>query len=196
LNHHRTARRLAAANSRFDVYFDSLELAGGGRVDDFLIVRPRVQDERGVGGVLVLPESGGRIGLMRGWRHHLDCEVWQAPSGFVEPGEQAEQTALRELEEETGLSCALRQLQLLGLFLPDAGLIEARVALFAARGVQPKPGVRQAEREAGTGELHWFSREALQRLAQSAGDIGGSTLVACLRWLLAPAAARGDNAHP
>lgn len=185
MNHRRSARRLAAANSRFEVFFDSLELAGGGRVDDFLIVRPRVQDERGVGGVLVLPESGGRIGLMRGWRHHLDCEVWQAPSGFVEPGEHAEGTALRELEEETGLGCAPGALQSLGLYLPDAGLIEARVALFVARGAVPKPGVRQAEHEAGTGELHWFGREDLRQLALTASAVGGGTLVACLRWLLA-----------
>ena len=151
--------------------------------------------------IIVAVTDQDEVLFVEQFRVPVQAPAIEMPAGLIgdthdTAGENVLQTAQRELEEETGLSCALRQLQLLGLFLPDAGLIEARVALFAARGVQPKPGVRQAEREAGTGELHWFSREALQRLAQSAGDIGGSTLVACLRWLLAPAAARGDNAHP
>ena len=34
---------------------------------------------------------------MRGWRHHCDSFLWQAPAGFVEDGESPEETAVREL---------------------------------------------------------------------------------------------------
>src|SRR5882762_2686535 len=117
-------RRLACENRLFDVYFDTIETPAGEVIEDFLIVRPKIAAPGGIVGVCVLPEVNGKIGLMRGYRHQLDEEVWQAPAGFIDAGESAEQTALRELAEETMLSCEPRRLVSLGSYLPDAGLIE------------------------------------------------------------------------
>ncbi len=45
-----------------------------------------------------------RYVLVRQFRPPLDCEIYEFPAGLIDDGESAEQTALRELKEETGYS--------------------------------------------------------------------------------------------
>jgi 8-oxo-dGTP pyrophosphatase MutT (NUDIX family) len=186
----RLGRRLACQNRMFEVFFDAIETPGGEVIDNFLIVRPRNAAPGGIVGVCVLPEFEGRIGLMRGWRHQLDEEIWQAPAGFVDAGETAAETALRELAEETLLRCPPERIEPLGVYLPDAGLVEGRVGLFVARGCVPAAGDAARHREVGTSALQYFDRAALSRLIRTTPSVGGSTLVACFRYL----AATGDAA--
>lgn len=136
-----------------------------------------------IAGICVLPESEGRVGLMHGYRHHLDMDIWQAPAGFVETGEDPAQTALRELEGETLLTCSPSDLQSLGTFFPDAGLIEGSVALFIARNIRRTDLRAVSHDEVGTGALRYFSRQELAELIITSGAIGGSTLIACYRYL-------------
>ena len=182
------ARRQACANRLFDVFFDRLDAGNGRTVEDYLIVRPKLRHPDGVAGVCVLPEMDGRIGLMRGYRHQLDRVVWQAPAGFVEPRETPAATALRELREETRLSCPPDRLASLGSFLPDAGLIEAAVALFVARDVTPAPDAGPVTCEPGVGRLEFFGPDELRKLVCATPDMGASTLVACFRYLALGAA--------
>ncbi len=178
----RLGRRLACENRLFEVFFDTVETPSGEVVDNFLVVRPKVSAPSGIVGVCVLPEVNGKIGLMRGWRHQLEEEVWQAPAGFIDPGKTAEQTALRELKEETTLVCDPTKLQSLGVYLPDAGLVDGRVALFHARceGHFTEPA---AAEEIGMGRLVYFSPGALEEILNHAENIGGATLVAGYRYL-------------
>jgi ADP-ribose pyrophosphatase len=177
-------RRLACTNRLFDVYFDAVETPGGDIVDNFLIVRPKMVAPGGVVGICVLPEVDGRVGLMRGYRHQLNDDVWQAPAGFIEPGETAEQSALRELGEETGLGCSPDDLQPLGVYYPDAGLIEGRVALFVACHCK-LVDLTRTHGEIGTSALQFFDAVALNKFVRETGSVGGSTLVACFRYLAA-----------
>ena len=103
-------RRLAAENQKFEVYFDRIVGPEGQSIDDFLIVRPRILLDAKVGGVVVLPILDSKIGLMPGYRHQFDQCVWQAPSGFVEPGESAAATARREFGRGNRLNLRSRRL--------------------------------------------------------------------------------------
>jgi ADP-ribose pyrophosphatase len=170
-------------NRLFDVFFDRIRTPGGGIVEDFLIVRPRIQAPGKVVGVCVLPEIEGRIGLMRGFRHQLGFEIWQAPAGFVEASEAPAATALRELREETAYACPRKQLLSLGQFIPDAGLVEGVVALYVARNAKPSPAVEARTKEIGAGTFRLFGRRELRSLCRSSQDISGATLAACFRYL-------------
>jgi 8-oxo-dGTP pyrophosphatase MutT (NUDIX family) len=99
----------------------------------------------------------------------------------MEPEESAQAAALRELKEETGLTCGSDELIFLGSICPDAGLAEGRVA-FLARCAGPSIKSFVAE-EIGTGRLEYFSHEALKELLNQAKNIGGATLVAGYRHL-------------
>jgi len=180
----RFARRLACENSLFRVYFDSLRSSSGEEVPRFLIIRPKIATRDGIVGVCILPELRGRIGLMRGYRHQFRRQLWQAPAGFIDPGETSRRAALRELEEETGLTCAPRDLVSLGDYAPDAGLIEGRVALFVARNCRSLAKRRPAATEVGAGRLVFFDLRRLKALALRERWVGGSTLIACLRLLM------------
>ena len=149
------ARRPLAANERFHLFFDDLQLPSGRRVPKFLIVKPKVLAVGMVSGVCVLPEVAGRIGLMRSYRHQLRRSVWQAVAGFVEPGESIRATAAREVTEETTLACRPRDLVSLGRFFPEPGLIEAALALFVVP-CAPARGLPAPE-EVGTGKLTFFA---------------------------------------
>lgn len=174
-------RRLHVANQRFEIFFDRLVGPGGAAIDDFLIVRPRVLvGERRIGGIVVLPVVGGKVGLMRGYRHQFDHMVWQAPSGFVEENEAPAETARRELAEEAALTCGPGDLLDLGTLMPDAGLIEARVALFAAQNCTPTREAATAE--PGAGGLIWMTTSEAERVAHDDPDVGASTVVAILRY--------------
>jgi 8-oxo-dGTP diphosphatase len=66
--------------------------------------------------------------------------LWSFPGGRAEPGESLEQTARRELREETGL--AVGDLVRLGSFEPAPGRSPLVLTVFAARAGdgEPTPG--------------------------------------------------------
>lgn len=59
---------------------------------------------RAAGGIVVRDVGGGLEVLVV---HRPRYEDWSFPKGKAEPGESDEDCALREVEEETGLVCAL-----------------------------------------------------------------------------------------
>ncbi len=73
--------------------------------------------ETGGGGVVVLPfvprANDLYVGLLRQHRHNQGGDVWNAPRGFVEPGEDHLAAGHRELGEETGIDARLHRLFLL-----------------------------------------------------------------------------------
>ena len=104
---------------------------------------------------VVLVEKGRVLLVKRRWDPRAGS--WCLPAGFMEAGETPEQTAVRELEEETGVIA-----QLTGLFGVYAGFDDPRVraVLILYRG----------ERTGGTLtpgddaiEAEWFPLTALPR---------------------------------
>ena len=69
----------------------------------------------------------------------------EAPKGFIDRGETPEQAAIRELAEETGLSCPTADLIRLGTVAPEPGIIDGRVALFTAHNCSGTLRVDPAE---------------------------------------------------
>ena len=113
-------------------------------------------------GVAILPVVDGNIGLLRVYRHAIRGDSWEIPRGFMEEGESDLTSALRELAEETGLACGRDQIKSLGLITPDAGVLAARVHVYAAlHCIRIRP---YAPREFGHREFRLFSSVALDEL--------------------------------
>ena len=104
-------------------------------------------------GVRIAAQDGeGRVMLVR----HGYAPGWHLPGGGVEVGVTAETSAVRELEEETGLIA--RRLAFAGLYFNPAFGGRDHVALFRAErfDVGPEPAPNREIVERG-----WFSLEAL-----------------------------------
>ena len=158
----RAKRRLACENSRFSVYFDDLTCNGELYARDYLVVAPKQVSGNLVTGVAILPICEGKIGLLKVYRHAVQSDSWEIPRGFIEDGESDLTSAARELEEETGLACEHDQIKSLGFVTPDAGILAARVHIYAALNcIRVRP---YAPREFGHREFCVFSSVALDEL--------------------------------
>jgi 8-oxo-dGTP diphosphatase len=82
----------------------------------------------GVG--IVIEKDGGIVLVKRGSPPHQ--EEWSLPSGFVEADESAEEAALREAEEETGLKIEI--IELIGVnSFPEGPPVSGIMIFFRAR---------------------------------------------------------------
>ena len=169
-------RRLACENSRFSVYFDDLACEREPFAQDYLVVAPKQVSGNLVTGVAILPVCRGKIGLLKVYRHAVQSDSWEIPRGFVEEGESDVTSALRELEEETGLACERDQIKCLGFVMPDAGVLAARVHIYVALNcIRTRP---YAPREFGHREFCLFSSVALDELISCSEIQDPCTLIA------------------
>jgi len=84
--------------------------------------------------VILAITRDGRIPLVRQYRPAVDEVVLELPSGHVEEGETLEETARRELHEETG--CRAGKLVSLGEMFVDTGRLQTRQQGFFAPDVE------------------------------------------------------------
>ena len=102
-------------------------------------------------------------------RKHFPFEGdWALPGGFVEMDESLEEAALRELEEETGVSGVL--LTEVGAFGDPSRDPRGRVITIAYAAILEKPALK-VEAGSDASEVAWFSTTNLPTLAFDHGEI-------------------------
>jgi 8-oxo-dGTP pyrophosphatase MutT (NUDIX family) len=176
----RKERRLAATNSRWRVYFDHLSDGRGNDVADYLVIEGHHARPNGVTGVDVLPVLGDKILLLRVYRHPIGRELWEVPRGFVDEHEEPAEAALRELNEETGLTCAPRDLIALGTYAPEPSTMAGRGALFVASRCEGVP--RRPDDELGIGTFALFDHQEIEKLIDSGEIAQAGTLILYYRY--------------
>lgn len=145
-------RRLGCENVRLKVFCGNVENTRTQReLVEFLVVKSKTEKEGFETGVLALPFRGGSGGMFRVYRHPVEWYVWEAPKGFIELGETAEQAACREFEEETALVCTEESLQPLGAAMPVPAVVRSRARLFAVGECDLPPVIGPALFPAGQG---------------------------------------------
>jgi ADP-ribose pyrophosphatase len=75
--------------------------------------------------------------LIRQYRYAVGGTIYEVPAGKLEPGEDPEICAVRELEEETGQRAG--RIEALGSILTTPGFTDERIHLFAAFDLQSVP---------------------------------------------------------
>jgi len=176
-------RKLGCSNRLFEVFLDDIEEPGGASVSDFMVLAPRHHAGNLVTGVAVLPVLDGNFGLLKIFRHPVRAYTWEVPRGFVDAGETALDSAMRELEEETGLQCDFASVIDLGTVLPEPGIVAARTQLFAATGCRRRGPFKL--NEMGHRELRFFSADELNYMARQGVIEDATSLAACYRYFLA-----------
>lgn len=106
-------------------------------------------------GVIVIPFDGTAIALSNNFRYPIGLSSFEFPRGFRKDGESPEKAAIRELEEEAGLSTA--NLRLLGEVFPDTGFVANSVPVVLARVNSRNQNQQRAESmESIAKELNWL----------------------------------------
>jgi ADP-ribose pyrophosphatase len=82
---------------------DTVRLPNGLELDDYYVVEQHDF-------VKIFPVTAdGRVVFVREYKHGAGRVLLQLPAGFIEPGEDPGQAAVRELREETGCAGELRK---------------------------------------------------------------------------------------
>lgn len=130
------------------------------------------------GAVAILGETrDGSWILVRQHRYAVGAEVLEIPAGTLEPGEDPETCARREILEETGYRAVT--LTPLGLYLPAPGYSDEVVHLFQAR-LEPDPSGPAPDDDESIRCVSLFPEEAMAGIRD--GRINdGKTIAACCR---------------
>lgn len=116
-------------SGRFDVVEYDVTAAGtgpAGRVTRQVVQHP--------GAVTVAALEGDEITLLRQYRAAVDAVVTELPAGKLDAGEAPLDTAMRELEEETGKAAEVYTL--VADYLVSPGWSDERMWLYLAEGIR------------------------------------------------------------
>jgi ADP-ribose pyrophosphatase len=136
------------------------------------------------GSVAALPvHADGSLVLIRQYRYAVGEEIWEIPAGRLDPGEDPETGARRELEEEVGLRTA--RLERLSTFWTTPGFCDESLHLFRASELVAVPPRPEADERI---EILRVSRAEARALIDRGEIREGKTLVALLFELARPSA--------
>lgn len=112
----------------FDVREDTLMAADGRRYTRQIVHHP--------GAVAIVPiDADDNVLMVRQYRHPIEQALLEIPAGVVEIGESPDDTAQRELREETGF--ATRNLRAVGGIYSSPGFCDEMVYMYIARDLIP-----------------------------------------------------------
>jgi len=127
--------------------------------------------------VVIVPMTHeGDVILVRQYRHAIGRWMWELPAGSLDPGESAEQGAIRECHEEIGLIPG--RVERLGAFFPTPGYCDEEMIFFKATALRPPAEGEEAHADPDEDiEPRAFAPDELRRLI-AIGEIADLKTVA------------------
>ncbi len=129
-----TASSYAVDTPHLRLRKDTIELPGGTRIDNYY-----VRESRGFVVIFAMLQSGDVV-LVRQYKHGIGKVLLELPAGAIDEGETPEQSAVRELLEETGY--AALSMEPIGSFVTDPTNSNSLAYLFLARDAKQVSGQR------------------------------------------------------
>jgi ADP-ribose pyrophosphatase len=126
------------------------------------------------GAVAVVAASESGIILVRQYRKPVEEALWELPAGKLEPSEEPQQAARRELAEETGYEPG--RLDYLACLYLSPGFSNERIYLYQAEDLQPGEAHPDGDEFL---EVASFSRKKLETMIKE-GQIRDAKTVAGL----------------
>ena len=132
------SREIVHVGRRIRVAVDTLTAPDGTTIKRDAVLHP--------GAVVILPViDAGHVCLLRNHRWVIGETLWEIPAGTLEPGEDLEPAARRELEEETGYTAATWTYR--GYLYASPGVLDEKLHLFIAEGLTPGPPRPEADEQ-------------------------------------------------
>lgn len=146
------------------------------RLPDGRIAEREMVRHGGAAAIIPLFDDGTTI-LERQWRASAGGAFWEVPAGKIDPGEEPDITAQRELTEECGLRA--QRWTCLGVMCPTIGYSNERIWIYAARTLTP------AHQHLDPNEFLCLHRLPLQEVFSMAidGEISDGKTLTALFWL-------------
>ena len=114
----------------FDVRHDEVRLPNGQTTMLDIVAHPPA--------VVIIPiDNEDNIWFVRQYRYAAEQIMLELPAGVIDPGEQPDLCALRELREEIGMSA--NQIQKIGEFYIAPGYSSEYLHIYLATELQPDP---------------------------------------------------------
>ncbi len=114
------------------------------------------------GAVALLPIlDDGRVCLIENYRVAVGQRLLELPAGTLEPGEEPEHTARRELTEETGYRAG--RIERLATFYTSPGILDEKMFLYLATDLHPGPMAPDAGEDISVRLATWDEAMAMLR---------------------------------
>lgn len=120
-------REVAYDGKMLHVYNDAVEI-GGRKTHREVVLHP--------GAAAIIPVTAeGEIIFVRQWRYAAEAALLEIPAGKIDPGEDPDTCAARELTEETG--CIAGKMTKLGAVFTTPGFCNEKIHLYLAEDLRP-----------------------------------------------------------
>lgn len=137
------------------------------------VVRDVVRHPGGAGALPLFAD--GRVALVSQYRHPARAELLEIPAGRIEPGEDPELCARREVEQETGFRPG--RIERLSGFYSTPGFCEEILHVFLATDLTP---TRQQLDHDEVVEVHFLQLEEALRMVHQGEIVDSKTIIALL----------------
>jgi ADP-ribose pyrophosphatase len=146
------ARRVIYQGAKIDLALQSVVLADGSTADREVVVH------RGAVALVPLVDAI-HVCLVRNDRHAIGKTLLEVPAGTIDEGESPDQTAVRELSEETGFRAG--RLTRVRDWYVSPGVMTERMFLYLCEDLVPGPTDHQADERLESVILPWEEAVAM-----------------------------------
>jgi 8-oxo-dGTP pyrophosphatase MutT (NUDIX family) len=161
--------RVVDSSRRLALSIADIELPDGTRFEQYVLRVPRSV-------MVVIVDADDRVLLI--WRHRfiIDRWVWEIPGGYIEPGEDPEDAAIREVVEETGWRPST--VEHVVTLQPMVGSADAENIVYVARGEVKDTGLGGDINEAEL--VSWIPLAEIPALIRDGKIVGAGSVVGLL----------------